>query len=331
MSLAEARQRASELIQRTEAGAPLTPPVLHPRAVGTVTVGDLLDRYEAMRRREGKRIKSLPKAMQTLRRELKHFLALPAKSLGKADLRGIRDGLVERGSVAAAALFLRTLGPVLRWAATEDLIEVNHVPSVRKPALRSRERVLSASEISRVWAACDGFETDSGRAFGRLVRFLLATAQRREEAALLRHRDIAGRNWHQVDNKSNRPHTVPLSALALELVGMADDRNTLVFRGRTGKLAGFSKLKARLDKASVVKDWTLHDLRRTAATGMQDAGVAREVVDAVLNHSIPGVGGIYMRSQMEKQKREALDGWARELANIIGNRNAAAPPLEVVG
>ena len=57
-----------------------------------------------------------------------------------------------------------------------------------------------------------------------------------------------------------------------------------MFPGRRGAFNGFSKAKAGLDKASGVKDWRLHDLRRTMATGLQKLGVRLEVTEAVLNH-----------------------------------------------
>ena len=63
-----------------------------------------------MRIKEGTRIKSLDKAMATLRRELKPHLKLPATSLRKADIRAVRDDIQARGADAAAAGFLRVLG-----------------------------------------------------------------------------------------------------------------------------------------------------------------------------------------------------------------------------
>jgi hypothetical protein len=42
--------------------------------------------------------------------------------------------------------------------------------------------------------------------------------------------------------------------------------------------------------------WTLHDLRRTVATGLRHLGVRLEVTDAVLNHisgSRGGIAGVY--------------------------------------
>lgn len=59
--------------------------------------------------------------------------------------------------------------------------------------------------------------------------------------------------------------------------------------------------------------WRLHDLRRTAATGMASIGVLPHVVEAVLNHisgAKAGVAGIYNRATYAREKREALDLWA---------------------
>ena len=97
-----------------------------------------------------------------------------------------------------------------------------------------------------------------------------------------------------------------------------------MFAGRVGKISGFSKLKAALDKASGVTDWRLHDLRRTAATNMQDLGIRNEVVQAVLNHAVPGVGGVYLRAELEKQKAEALATWAAALTRIVGKDRVVA-------
>ena len=47
-------------------------------------------------------------------------------------------------------------------------------------------------------------------------------------------------------------------------------------------------------------------------------GIRNEVVQSILNHAVPGVGGVYLRSELEKQKAEALAMWATTLARIVG-------------
>ena len=50
---------------------------------------------------------------------------------------------------------------------------------------------------------------------------------------------------------------------------------------------------------------------------MQELGVRGDIVQAVLNHAVQGVGGVYLRGELEKQKAEALATWAVALAKIV--------------
>jgi integrase len=319
MQLAEARNAARLRADRADKGVPIASTASHPRASTSLTLGALLDRYEALRAKEGRRTKTLPHAMRTLRQNLKPYLPLPADQFSKADLRAARDAIVERDALMQANRMLGYLGPVLRWAAQEDLIPTNFTPDIRRAPEGKRSRVLTRPEIAAIWRGC--YELGPGEAarnFGRLVRFLLVTAQRRDEGASLRHGHILDGVWRQADNKADRPHSLTLPPLARSLIGEGAPAE-LAFAGRMGgKLSGFSKLKVELDRVSGVTDWRLHDLRRTAATHMQElAGVRNEVVQAILNHSLGGVGRVYLRSELEKQKAEVLRAWATKLTHIV--------------
>jgi integrase len=217
------------------------------------------------------------------------------------------------------------LSPVFKWAAQEDMIPANFVRDLRRAPERKRSHVLSDKEIAGVWHACDRRgQWPEAKAYGRLVRFLLCTAQRRDEAASLKHGDILDGTWKQADNKDDRPHSLKLPRLALDLVGMGQAQD-LVFGGaRGGKLAGFSKLKTTIDREARVSGWRLHDLRRTAATRMQALGIRNEIIQLILNHAVPGVGGVYLRATLEKEKAEALRIWAAELERITGRARAVS-------
>ena len=105
--------------------------------------------------------------------------------------------------------------------------------------------------------------------------------------------------------------------------------------------AGWSKAKRALDKA--IKDarakaaaaagtrpaplipWSVHDLRRTVATGLQRLGVRLEVTEAVLNHisgSRGGIAGVYQRHDWAAEKRAALEAWAAHVVSIVKGRTA---------
>jgi integrase len=325
VGLTEARDAARNLVERLDSGAPPGPPPQHPRAAAALTLGGLIDRYEKMRERERTRVKTLPAAMAVLRRCLKPWLDLPAAQFTKVDLRAARNIVADRDAMVQANRLLGYAGPVLRWAAEEDLIPVNFTPDIRRSSEEKRSRKLSHEEIAAIWRACGKFESSSAaRSFGRLVRFLLTTAQRRDEAASLRYRDILNGVWRQEQNKSDRPHELRLPTLALSLIGEGGP-DELVFAGRGGgKISGWSKLKSMLDKTSGVTGWRLHDLRRTAASGAQAAGASNHVVQLVLNHAIPGVGAVYLHAQLEKEKAEALEAWAQTLVRIVEPSQVAA-------
>jgi integrase len=202
----------------------------------------------------------------------------------------------------------------------------------------ARDRELTENEIRWLWSATENI----GQPFGPLVRLLLLTGARREE--------IARMTWNELSNdgatlvipasrtKNRRPHLLDLPRAAQEILGNIKHiagKPAYVFttNGKT-PVSGFSKIKTRLDhailaaakderrKEVMVPPWRLHDLRRTAATGMAAIGVQPHVIEAVLNHVSghrAGVAGIYNRFDYRNEKREALEHWAtRVLAVVAG-------------
>lgn len=72
-----------------------------------------------------------------------------------------------------------------------------------------------------------------------------------------------------------------------------------------------------------IKPFTLHDLRRTAATGMAGLGIAPHVVDKILNHAtgtIQGVARVYNRYEYLAERKDALDVWARHIQRLVKPR-----------
>jgi integrase len=163
-----------------------------------------------------------------------------------------------------------------------------------------------------------------GHPFGHFVRLLILTAQRRREVSRLEWQkiDLHAETWVQdaADNKSGTRHIVPLSPQALEVLEDITPTNGFIFTGRTGKpITGFSKPKTRLDGIAQVSGWTLHDLRRTAATHLASEGVPLHVVELVLNHrsqSLDGVCGIYNRYNYLKEQRQALGLWGQYISTL---------------
>lgn len=107
--------------------------------------------------------------------------------------------------------------------------------------------------------------------------------------------------------KTKQTHLVPLSKAAKELIHAQPVIKTekgdsdLVFTlNGDNPVSNISRCKAKFDQAMLkaldakeVPNWTLHDLRRTAKTLMQRAGVRPDISERVLGHVIEGVEGTY--------------------------------------
>jgi integrase len=258
--------------------------------------------------------------------------AKPLPKIKRSDLAPVWDRLQDRPAVAR--LTHATLRKLFRWAVSRGDLERSPLEGVDPPPpVAARDRVLSDVELACIWERVEVL----GFPFAGFFRMLILTAQRREE--------VAGLEWGELDRKNklwtlpsyrtknSKPQLVPLSRAAIEVLdqiaGGSDwPRRGLVFSttGRT-PISGFSKAKRKLDAAveaqlgarCPVATWRVHDIRRTAATGLQRLGVRFEVTEAVLNHlsgAKSGVAGVYQRHDWADEKRAALDSWAEHLAAI---------------
>ena len=196
-----------------------------------------------------------------------------------------------------------------------------------------RERSLSDKEIPTFWLACD----EIGWPFGPLAQVLLLTAQRRDELAhaTWTEFDLAGKTWTLPGErtKNGRSHIVHLSGLAIEVLErlprIASKQGWVFTTGLGGgdtPVSGFGRGRERIAAAMAavsaddVAPFTLHDLRRSAATGMAALGIAPHVVDKILNHSsgkIAGVAKIYNRFEYLPERKAALEAWARHVESLI--------------
>lgn len=260
-----------------------------------------------------------------LRQHWKPLHTRPVASVTRADVAARLREIVKANGPVAADRARSALSAMYAWAIGEGLCEANPVIGTNKATTNAgRERTLTDAELAAIWNAAPA------TAFGRIVRLLMLTGQRRDE--------IGDLHWSETRDgmislpgartKNGRAHDVPLSALAVDALTTQPRMvgRDLVFGEGEGGYSGWSRSKAALDRACGVTDWTLHDLRRTAATRMADLGVAPHVIEAVLNHVSghkAGVAGIYNRSTYAAEKRAALDLWANHVAVIVAQASGA--------
>ncbi|TWA55640.1 site-specific recombinase XerD [Sinorhizobium medicae] len=264
------------------------------------------------------------------------------RSITKRDVVKLLDDIADDGAPESAARVRAILSKFFNWAVDRDIVDASPVPkgSTAKQGA-SRERVLTDEEVRLVWLACEKV----GWPFGPFVKLLILTAQRRNEVAhaVRSEFQLVGNNqlWTipPERSKNGREHLVPLNSVVLEVIsGIAGVGETYLL-STTGEtpISGFSKAKRAIDAEMLalkqkhavasglkpndvnLEGWTLHDLRRTAASGMARLGVPVHVIEAVLNHqsgTIKGVAKIYNRYEYLDEKRRALADWAEHVKRI---------------
>jgi integrase len=190
---------------------------------------------------------------------------------------------------------------------------------------------LSDEELKVAWRAAQTLEPP----YGAFIKLLILTGQRRNEVAEMRwpEIDLATKRWTlpKERSKNEREHTVPLSdsavAILRALPRIGDSDLIFTINGRN-RITAFHLIKQRLDALmpSNTAPWTLHDLRRTFASGCARLGVAVHVVEAALNHrsgTIKGVAAVYNRYSYDAEKCAAMTMWARHVEAVVSGKPAA--------
>lgn len=278
------------------------------------------------------------------------FGALPIGEITKADVSALIGSIARKYPIAAN----RTLGDIRRvfhWAVSNDRIETSPTIGIEPPGEeKSRDRTLADDEIRRLWTAFG----ELGYPFGHVFKLLLLTGARRNEVGAVKWSEIDGDTWVLPSEraKNGKQHLWPLSTVAQAILDATPhvDDSEYVFpaqmKGRDAKgertidkpVTGWGAIKTRIDKmvAQAAADkagepldmekhglarWTLHDLRRTLVTEMNETlEIEPHIIEAVIGHvsgsAKRGVAGVYNRAQYLPQRKAALERWAQHIEGI---------------
>lgn len=264
-----------------------------------------------------------------LKRLIPEWQGREVTDIGRSDIHALLDPIEDRTPVMARLTFAVTRR-LFGFALERDLIGDNPCAGLKGPSVpKARDRVLSDDEVRLVWeqAAAMGFP------FSQAFRILLLTGQRRSE--------VGGMKWSELDldagewtipaerAKNGRAHLVDLAPAVIDEINSIPKigEHVLGVAGRS-PLQGWSKAKRNLDArltevtiemgASAPLPWRIHDLRRTAATGMAGLGFGPHVVERVLNHvsgAQGGLVGVYQRHEYRNERKAALMAWASRVTS----------------
>ena len=176
-----------------------------------------------------------------------------------------------------------------------------------------RDRVLTDDELHKLWHS----ESQNTP----LLRFLMLTAQRIGETQLAEWSMLNGPRWDIPPEitKNGKPHWCALSRQALALLETQDKGRDLIF-GTVTNTGVQAWLRRWCEREKITPAFTPHDLRRTAATRMNELGVAPHVVEKILNHSMQGVMAVYNKAEYAEERAAAMQTWADALERIVGTK-----------
>ncbi len=261
---------------------------------------------------------------------------IPVADLKRADVKALILAKAETAPVMANRI-KSLVHTVLNYGIDEELLDANPAARIKLPAEKPRTRYLSEQEIKRFWRGLD--ETGLSPQFRRILKLLLVTGQRRAEVTLM--------SWDELDlekaiweiaaerTKGGRATRVPLSPLALELIGAPDGASDYVFHHRGGVPVALSSISMSMHRELPAlgladKPATVHDLRRTFASQLGELDIDRLTISKILNHADPTItGAVYELSEHWEKKRLATEAWSKRLVEITTGQPAASNVREL--
>jgi integrase len=302
------------------------------QAARELTFEKLMQRYLDEYARLNTKASTQYETERVLRRVAAHFGAKPVREITRGDIRaliapkpGQTAGLTELNHR------LEMVRRLFRWSLGQDLLSADPTLGVPKPQPKvgKRKRVLSDDEIISFWQACD----ELGWPFGPACKLMLLTGQRKDEVGGLPWKELERekRMWHLPGSrtKNSRPNEVHLCDLTMQIIEAVPRFADPVGHDFLFSLRGnrppstFAYAKKKLDKLmGTTEPWRLHDLRRTARTGMAGLGIERDICERVLNHTIGGLDEIYDQFKYLPERKAGLDAWGRFVADLVDPERA---------
>ena len=339
LSLVNAREEASEVMRKIAEGDDPQKEradarfAVAPYGADPVTVQEGVARYvdehvkvrnKPRRRADGTALWEREQLLQ--RHVVSQLGGMAISDVTRKDVLAMHRHIEKTSGATTADRAAEALRAVFNWLDDTEL--VGSVPALRlkRKAKQRRHRVLNDDEIQGLWHSLD-----ADGPFGAIVRILLLTGQRRSEVAGMcwEEIDLGNRVWSLPEErtKNNLPHVVPLSEGVLrELTDRARIGKYVFTTTGTTPFSGYSRSKERLDRRIGFSDWTLHDLRRTYITRLNELGILPHIVEACVNHisgvAKAGVAGVYNKAEYLPERIAAMERWASVVDGIVAGGDA---------
>ncbi|MGO8924851.1 MAG: tyrosine-type recombinase/integrase [Xanthobacteraceae bacterium] len=319
IGLADARTLAAEAMLAVARGADPAAEKKAERSAGTFA--DLAAKYVDQYAKKNN--KSWAQADALVRRHaLPRWGKLQASSITRGDVKQMM-ARIDAPSVANQAL--AAVSAIFSWGMKEEVVAANPCKLVERNSIRSRERILSESEVPLLWSALDDIDPVSAMA----LKVILLTGQRPGEAANMRREHIVDGWWQMpgepIPNiwpgtKNSQSHRVwlPKPVQALLGSGAASNGIGFVFAGpRGGPVSHLDGAMRDICTKLGIERATPHDLRRTHGSTITALGFGRDAMNRIQNHKEGGIADVYDRHHYEAETKHIMESVASKIMGLI--------------
>ena len=237
------------------------------------------------------------------------------------DILAITDKIKNRGADQMALQTRNVLKRLFAYAIAREKTQFNPAAAIEAKFIasaKSRDVALSSEEVGKLLRAI--YQSSMKRAHKLALHLLILCMVRKSELieAKWEELDLEKAEWAIPGErmKKDKPHLVSLSRQAVamfeELKGLASG-SEWVFpsRGDLKQPIAKSTLNVAVRALAIdVRDFVIHDFRRTASTHLHEAGFNSDWIEKCLAHETKGIRGVYNRAQYADQRREMLQWWA---------------------
>jgi integrase len=317
IGLAEARKLASEVMYRVAKGEDPAADKRAERTAGTFEelATKYVDQYAKKKNKSWKQADALVKKYL-----LPNWRALRPADIARSDVKGLLRTMT---APVLANQVLASASAIFSWAIKEEVGGVTQNPCrlIDRNETKSRERILSDSEVATFWTAFD----TAGLYRSTALKLILLTGQRPGEVSYMRREHIIDGWWEMPGKpvsalrwpgtKNGQSHRVWLPQEAKRLIAMIDDDAT------TGFVLHGQRPINQLDSAmrNICTDLNIgdgvrpHDLRRTHGSTITRLGFGREAMNRVQNHKDGGIASVYDRHQYSEENKKIMEAVAQHI------------------
>lgn len=258
------------------------------------------------------------------------FGKLKLDEIKPAQLMKHCESIREKGASAPAVQVREIVLLVYRFAAAKDksFSAPNPAEAIRPSDIatfKARDRALSPREIRKFLEALD--TTATAATLRLALRFVMLTMVRKGE--------FINSTWDEVDfdnatwtipkerMKTGKAHVVYLSNQAQDILITFKtcfstsnhlhpgryDMNTPISNATLNRVIEVA-VKSINSQGEEFENFTVHDLRRTASSLLNEAGFNRDWIEKCLAHEEGSIRGIYNKAEYGEQRRVMLQAWA---------------------